>query len=252
MTENKRKNNRANNALRNINIIRNYTKHAEGSVLIHFGDTHVLCTASVINKVPSHVKNSGKGWITAEYGMLPRSTNTRMDRESAKGKQSGRTQEIQRLIGRSLRNVIDLSYINEYTIHIDCDVIQADGGTRTASITGAWVALHDALNYMLCNKLLKQNNEILTSMPELQHIAAVSIGMLNDNIFLDLDYSEDSACDTDLNLVLNQNLDIIEIQGTAEGSPLSMKNMYSMVEIASNGITKLFEMQKSAILNNII
>ncbi len=199
---------RANDALRTIEIIRQYTKHAEGSVLIKFGDTHVICTASVEEKVPGFLKGKGQGWVTAEYGMLPRSTGSRMDREAAKGKQSGRTQEIQRLIGRSLRAVIDLEKLGERTIHFDCDVIQADGGTRTASITGAYVAMCDAVNYLLQNNLIADN-------PIKDSVAAVSVGVYKNTPVLDLDYIEDSDCDTDMNVVMTGNGGFVEIQGTA-------------------------------------
>jgi len=235
-----RSNNRQNSQLRQVKIIRKYTKHAEGSVLVCFGDTHVLCTATVIHKLPYHLKNSNTGWITAEYGMLPRSTNIRMDRESAKGKQTGRTQEIQRLIGRSLRACINLEDIKDYTIHLDCDVIQADGGTRTASITGAWIALYDAVEYMF-------NNKMLSKKPSLKKIAAVSIGILRDEILIDLDYIEDSSCDTDLNLVMCEGNSIIEIQGTAEGTPFSNIQLQKMIDIAQQGISELFIIQTNII-----
>ena len=197
--------------LRNVRITRNYTKHAEGSVLIECGDTKVICTASIVDKVPGFLKGKNQGWLTAEYGMLPRSTHTRIDREAARGKQSGRTQEIQRLIGRSLRAVVDLTKLGERTIHIDCDVIQADGGTRTASITGAFVAVHDALSNLLAQKLLSET-------PLRDHVAAISVGIYQGQPVLDLDYLEDSDCDTDMNIVMTGSGGFVEIQGTAEGA----------------------------------
>ena len=228
---------RANNQLRNIEIIRNYTKHAEGSVLIKFGDTHVLCTASVEEKVPGFLKGKGQGWVTAEYGMLPRSTGSRMDREAAKGKQSGRTQEIQRLIGRSLRAVIDLEKLGERTVMIDCDVIQADGGTRTASITGAYVALHDAVSKLLANGKISQS-------PLKQGIAAISVGLYKGVPVLDLDYIEDSDCDTDMNVVMTADGGFVEIQGTAEGEPFTRDAMSAMLDLAAHGISELMQKQK--------
>ena len=231
---------RANNQLRNIEIIRNYTKHAEGSVLIKFGDTHVLCTASVEEKVPGFLKGKGQGWVTAEYGMLPRSTGSRMDREAAKGKQSGRTQEIQRLIGRSLRAIIDLEKLGERTVMIDCDVIQADGGTRTASITGAYVALHDAVSKLLANGKISQS-------PLKQGIAAISVGVYKGTPVLDLDYIEDSDCDTDMNVVMTADGGFVEIQGTAEGEPFDKAAMNQMLELAEIGITQLFALQNNAL-----
>jgi ribonuclease PH len=195
---------RANNQLRRVEIIRHYTKHAEGSVLVKFGDTHVLCTASVEEKIPAFLKGKGQGWVTAEYGMLPRSTGSRMDREAAKGKQSGRTQEIQRLIGRSLRAVIDLQKLGERTIHFDCDVIQADGGTRTASITGAFVALQDAVSFLLVKGLIKES-------PLTNTVAAISVGVYKGKPVLDLDYIEDSDCDTDMNVVMTGDGGFVEI-----------------------------------------
>jgi len=207
---------RANNQLRTVEIIRHYTKHAEGSVLVKFGDTHVLCTASVEEKVPGFLKGKGQGWVTAEYGMLPRSTGSRMDREAARGKQSGRTQEIQRLIGRSLRAIIDLEKLGERSIQIDCDVIQADGGTRTASITGAYVALQDAVTYLLGKELIKES-------PLKDSVAAISVGVYKGTPVLDLDYIEDSDCDTDMNVVMTGKGGFVEIQGTAEGNHLAMK-----------------------------
>ena len=231
---------RANNQLRNIEIIRNYTKHAEGAVLIKFGDTHVLCTASVEEKVPGFLKGKGQGWVTAEYGMLPRSTGSRMDREAAKGKQSGRTQEIQRLIGRSLRAIIDLEKLGERTVMIDCDVIQADGGTRTASITGAYVALHDAVSTLLKNQKISES-------PLKQAVAAISVGVYKGAPVLDLDYIEDSDCDTDMNVVMTADGGFVEIQGTAEGEPFKREAMNQMLELAEIGITQLFALQNNAL-----
>jgi ribonuclease PH len=231
---------RANNQLRTIDIIRNYTKHAEGAVLVKFGDTHVLCTASVEEKVPGFLKGKGQGWVTAEYGMLPRSTGSRMDREAVKGKQSGRTQEIQRLIGRSLRAIIDLEKLGERTIHIDCDVIQADGGTRTASITGAYVALQDAVSTLLTKNLISQN-------PLKQAVAAISVGVYKGTPVLDLDYIEDSDCDTDMNVVMTADGGFVEIQGTAEGEPFDRNAMNQMLDLAAHGITQLFTLQQAAL-----
>ena len=205
MTISKRPSNRAPENLRPVKITRGFTKHAEGSVLVQFGDTHVLCTASILEKVPPHQKGSGEGWVTAEYGMLPRATHTRGDREAAKGKQSGRTQEIQRLIGRSMRSVFDLKLLGERTIHLDCDVLQADGGTRTAAITGAFVAARDAVNQLLEKKVLSQD-------PIKDHVAAISVGIYQGVPVLDLDYAEDSACDTDMNVVMTGQGGIIEVQ----------------------------------------
>ena len=231
-----RPSNRANHELRNIEIIRNYTKHAEGAVLIKFGDTHVLCTASVEEKVPGFLKGKGQGWVTAEYGMLPRSTGSRMDREAAKGKQSGRTQEIQRLIGRSLRAIIDLQKLGERTIMIDCDVIQADGGTRTASITGAYVALHDAISTLI-------TSQKITESPLKQAVAAISVGVYKGTPVLDLDYLEDSECDTDMNVVMTADGGFVEIQGTAEGEPFDKSAMNNMLTLADAGISELFKKQ---------
>jgi ribonuclease PH len=233
---------RANNQLRNIEIIRHYTKHAEGSVLVKFGDTHVLCTASVEEKVPGFLKGKNQGWVTAEYGMLPRSTGSRMDREAAKGKQSGRTQEIQRLIGRSLRAIIDLEKLGERSIHIDCDVIQADGGTRTASITGAYVALCDAVSTLL-------KNDKITENPLKQAVAAISVGVYKGTPVLDLDYIEDSDCDTDMNVVMTADGGFVEIQGTAEGEPFSREAMISMLDLAAGGIAELLVMQTKSLKN---
>ncbi len=236
MTNLTRPSQRANNQLRTVEIIRHYTKHAEGSVLVKFGDTHVLCTASVEEKVPGFLKGKNQGWVTAEYGMLPRSTGSRMDREAAKGKQSGRTQEIQRLIGRSLRAIIDLEKLGERSIHLDCDVIQADGGTRTASITGAYVALHDAVSTLLTSGKISQN-------PLKQGIAAISVGVYRGTPVLDLDYIEDSDCDTDMNVVMTADGGFVEIQGTAEGAPFNRDAMNAMLDLASSGIQELLSKQ---------
>lgn len=226
--------------LRSIRITRHYTKHAEGSVLIECGDTQVICTASVEERVPPHKKGSGEGWVTAEYGMLPRSTGSRMQREAAKGKQSGRTQEIQRLIGRSLRAVVDLGKLGERTIQLDCDVIQADGGTRTASITGAFVALHDAVSGLMQQGLLQEN-------PLKDFVAAISVGIHEGTPVLDLDYLEDSACDTDMNVVMLGSGHFVEVQGTAEGHPFSREEMNKLLELAKQGIAQLVEMQRKAL-----
>ena len=231
---------RSSNQLRDVEIIRNYTKHAEGSVLVKFGDTHVLCTASVEEKVPGFLKGKGQGWVTAEYGMLPRSTGSRMDREAARGKQSGRTQEIQRLIGRSLRAIIDLEKLGERSIQIDCDVIQADGGTRTASITGAYVALQDAINFLINKNLIKES-------PLKDSVAAISVGVYKGLPVLDLDYIEDSDCDTDMNVVMTGKGGFVEIQGTAEGEPFSATEMNAMLALASTGIQALSVKQKQAL-----
>ena len=226
--------------LRDIRITRRYTKHAEGSVLIECGDTRVICTASVDEKVPPHKKGSGEGWVTAEYGMLPRSTNERMGREAAKGKQSGRTQEIQRLIGRSLRAVVDLAKLGERTIVIDCDVIQADGGTRTAGVTGAFVALHDAVSWLMQKGLVREN-------PIKEFIAAISVGIYEGAPVLDLDYAEDSACDTDMNVVMLGNGHFVEVQGTAEGHPFTRAEMDELLELAKAGIAQLIEKQRAVL-----
>ena len=233
---------RASNQLREIRITRHYTKHAEGSVLIECGDTKVICTASVEERVPPHKKGSGEGWVTAEYGMLPRSTGSRMQREAAKGKQSGRTQEIQRLIGRSLRAVVDLKKLGERTIQIDCDVIQADGGTRTASITGAYVALQDAVSGLL-------EKGLLTETPVIHAIAAISVGIYQGVPVLDLDYLEDSACDTDMNVVMLGNGHFVEVQGTAEGHAFTRAEMEELLELAGAGIAELITMQQAALAN---
>ncbi len=231
---------RQSDQLRTIRITRHYTKHAEGAVLIECGDTKVICTASVEEKVPPHKKGSGEGWVTAEYGMLPRSTGSRMAREAAKGKQSGRTQEIQRLIGRSLRSVVDLKKLGERTIQVDCDVIQADGGTRTASITGAFVALHDAVSGLLGKGLIKET-------PLLDFVAAISVGVYQGAPVLDLDYDEDSACDTDMNVVMTGAGNFVEVQGTAEGHAFTRAEMDALLDLAQGGIAQLVEMQKAAL-----
>jgi ribonuclease PH len=231
---------RAADALRPITITRHYTRHAEGSVLVEFGHTKVLCTASVEEKVPSHVRGTGRGWVTAEYGMLPRSTHTRSDREAARGKQSGRTQEIQRLIGRSLRCVFDLGAMGERTIALDCDVIQADGGTRTAAITGAFVAAHDAVSWM-------QGRGLVTRSPIRDFVAAVSVGIVEGTPLLDLEYVEDSACGTDMNVVMTGTGGYVEVQGTAEGAPFSPAEMSSLLSLADRGIRQLVDMQRRAL-----
>ena len=233
-----RHDNRAPDSLRPVTITRGYTKHAEGSVLIEFGDTKVLCTASVLDKVPPHKKGSGEGWVTAEYGMLPRSTHTRSDREAARGKQSGRTQEIQRLIGRALRSVVDLSKLGERTIQIDCDVIQADGGTRTASITGAYVALADAVAWLLAQGKI-------THSPIIDSVAAISVGVVGGVPMLDLDYNEDSNCDTDMNVVMTGKGGFVEIQGTAEGVPFSTEELNALLALAQKGIAELSRLQSA-------
>lgn len=226
--------------LRDITITRHFTKHAEGSVLVEYGNTKVLCTASVIKQVPRFLKDKNQGWLTAEYGMLPRSTHDRVDRESVKGKQSGRTQEIQRLIGRSLRSAVNLNQLGEYSIIIDCDVIQADGGTRTASITGGCVALADAVRHMFNHNMIKNN-------PLNNLIASVSVGIYNGIPVLDLDYAEDSTAETDMNVVMNDEGGIIEVQGTAEGSPFSQEEFQAMLELAKKGIAEISAKQKSAL-----
>lgn len=231
---------RAADALRPITLTRHYTRHAEGAVLTAFGDTKVLCTASVLTKVPPHKKGSGEGWVTAEYGMLPRATHTRSDREAARGKQSGRTQEIQRLIGRALRSVFDLSKLGEYTLQLDCDVLQADGGTRTTAITGAFVAAHDAVSVMLRDGLIAES-------PIRDFVAAVSVGMVGGVPVLDLDYAEDSACDTDMNVVMTGSGGFVEVQGTAEGVPFSRAQLDAMTQLAERGIAQLVTMQRQAL-----
>ena len=231
---------RASDALREVRITRHYTKHAEGSVLIEAGDTRVLCTASIQEKVPPFLKGQGQGWLTAEYGMLPRSTHTRMDREAARGKQSGRTQEIQRLIGRSLRAAFDLQALGERTLQIDCDVLQADGGTRTASITGAMVAAHDAFT-----KLLEAG--LISVMPLKHFVAAISVGVWQGMPVLDLDYLEDSACDTDMNVVMTEAGRFIEVQGTAEGEAFDRATMDRLLDLAQSGIAELIRKQRAAL-----
>ncbi len=231
---------RNNDQLRDVTITRNYTKHAEGSVLITFGDTKVLCNASVEERVPGFLRGSGQGWVTAEYGMLPRSTNTRNRREASSGKQSGRTQEIQRLIGRSLRAAIDLEKLGEYTITLDCDVIQADGGTRTASITGAYVALCDAIDSLIKKGQLKES-------PIFGQVAAISVGIYNGEPVLDLDYAEDSNAETDMNVVMNEAGGFIEVQGTAEGHAFRAEEMNAMIALAQKGISELTTMQNEAL-----
>jgi ribonuclease PH len=226
--------------LRPVRITRAYTRHAEGSVLIECGDTRVICTASVEERVPGFLVGKGQGWVTAEYGMLPRATNTRSQREAATGKQSGRTQEIQRLIGRSLRSVANLSALGERSVHIDCDVIQADGGTRTASITGAYVALHDAVQTLL-------NRKKIAAWPLTDFVAAVSVGVYQGVPVLDLDYAEDSACDTDMNIVMTRAGGLVEVQGTAEGAPFSRAELDAMVDLAAGGIRELIETQRAAL-----
>ena len=232
----KRSNNRQPNELREIKIEPNFNIHAEGSVLVSFGNTKVICTATIENRVPRWMRNSEEGWVTAEYGMLPRSTNERMGREAARGKQSGRTQEIQRLIGRSLRQAVNLKYLKGKTINIDCDVIQADGGTRTASITGGCAALFLALNNH------HDDNRAINTF-----VAAVSLGILDDKVILDLDYQEDSSAETDLNLVMTDELKLIEIQGTGEESPFSKEQLSEMIEVGSQAIEQIIKIQKSSV-----
>jgi ribonuclease PH len=226
--------------LRPVRITRGFTIHAEGSVLIEFGQTRVLCTASVEEKVPPHQRGSGQGWVTAEYGMLPRATHTRGDREAARGKQSGRTHEIQRLIGRSLRAVFDLSALGERTVVLDCDVIQADGGTRTAAITGAFVAAHDAVS-----QLVAQGK--LTTSPLRGHVAAISVGLVQGTPLLDLEYVEDVACDTDMNVVMTEAGHFVEVQGTAEGAAFSRREMDQLLSLAVKGFAELIDLQKAAL-----
>jgi ribonuclease PH len=226
--------------MRPVCITRGYTRHAEGSVLVEFGDTKVICTASVLERQPPHLKGTTRGWVTAEYGMLPRSTNTRSDREAARGKQSGRTQEIQRLIGRALRAVVDLSVLGERTIQVDCDVIQADGGTRTASITGAFVAVQDAIEFLLQKRLIARS-------PARDFVAAVSVGIYEGVPVLDLDYLEDSACGTDMNVVMTGSGGLVELQGTAEGEPFSRAEMDAMMDLADKGIGELIAAQREAL-----
>lgn len=238
MTQAARPDGRTPTALRNVRIQRNYTRHAEGSVLIQMGDTHVLCTCSVEEKVPSFLKGKAQGWLTAEYGMLPRSTHTRMDREAARGKQSGRTQEIQRLIGRALRAAVNLEKLGERTLKIDCDVIQADGGTRCASITGAMVAVADAVQTLL-------DSGALAESPINQYVAAVSVGVVNGQVVLDLNYDEDSQCETDLNVVMTEHGGFVEVQGTAEGAAFSRAELNAMLDSAEAGIVELIRQQKA-------
>jgi ribonuclease PH len=240
MTFTSRPSNRAVDQLRTIRLTRQYTRHAEGSVLIECGDTKVICTASIEEKVPGFLKGKGQGWLTAEYGMLPRSTHTRMDREAARGKQSGRTQEIQRLIGRSLRAAFDLEAFGERTLHLDCDVIQADGGTRTASITGAMVAAYDAFNALV-------GRGLIASVPVKQFVAAVSVGVYQGMPVLDLDYIEDSNCDTDMNVVMTDLGHFVEVQGTAEGAAFSRAGMNRLLDLAEHGIRELVTVQKRAL-----
>jgi ribonuclease PH len=240
MTDFQRTQGRAADALRPVTLTRHYTKHAEGSVLVAFGDTKVLCTASVEDKVPPHKKGSGQGWVTAEYGMLPRATHTRSDREAARGKQSGRTQEIQRLIGRSLRAVFDLSALGERTISLDCDVLQADGGTRTAAITGAWVAAQDAVNVLIAQ------GKLATS-PITDAVAAVSVGIIEGVPLLDLEYIEDVACGTDMNVVMTGAGGFVEVQGTAEGAPFTRRELDALLALAEAGIRDLVAAQRSAL-----
>jgi len=231
---------RAADELRPVRLTRRYTKHAEGAVLVEFGDTRVLCTASVEERVPAFLRGKGQGWVTAEYGMLPRSTGSRMDREAARGKQGGRTLEIQRLIGRSLRAVIDLKTLGERSITIDCDVIQADGGTRTASITGGYVALADAVQHLL-------DKRIITTNPLRAQVASVSVGVYQGTPVLDLDYAEDCNAETDMNVVMNDRGDFIEVQGTAEGHPFSRTELMAMLDLAQGGIFRLIEAQRQAL-----
>jgi ribonuclease PH len=242
MTEFVRSGARAADQLRPVRITRNYTMHAEGSVLIEFGNTKVLCTASVEERVPPHKRGSGEGWVTAEYGMLPRSTHTRNDREAARGKQSGRTQEIQRLIGRSLRAVFDLKKLGERTIQLDCDVLQADGGTRTAAITGAFVAAQDAVNRLIAAGKLTQS-------PITASVAAISVGIVQGMPLLDLEYTEDSACDTDMNVVMTGAGHFVEVQGTAEGAAFSRAEMDGLLSLAEKGIAELMAMQLLSLSN---
>ena len=236
----KRTGGRAHDTLRAVTLQRGYTLHAEGSVLVSFGATRVLCTASVDEKVPPHKRGSGEGWVTAEYGMLPRSTHTRSDREAARGKQSGRTQEIQRLIGRSLRSVFDLARLGERTIQLDCDVLQADGGTRTAAITGAFVAAHDAVGWLLAQGRIEAS-------PITDFVAAVSVGLVGGTPLLDLEYVEDVACDTDMNVVMTGAGGIVEVQGTAEGAPFSRAEMDALLDLAALGVGELVALQRRAL-----
>ncbi|MEX3948353.1 ribonuclease PH [Paraburkholderia sp. EG287B] len=231
---------RAADQLREVRITRNYTKYAEGSVLVEFGDTKVLCTASVSESVPPFLRDKGQGWLTAEYGMLPRATHTRSDREAARGKQTGRTQEIQRLIGRAMRAVFDLEALGARTINLDCDVLQADGGTRTASITGAFVAAHDAVSKLLATGRIERS-------PISDYVAAISVGVYEGVPVLDLDYDEDSQCDTDMNIVMTGSGGMVEVQGTAEGAPFSRDELNALLDLAQSGIRSLIEKQKAAL-----
>ncbi|NIE67588.1 ribonuclease PH [Burkholderia sp. Ax-1719] len=231
---------RAADQLRDVRITRHFTKHAEGSVLVEFGDTKVLCTASVSESVPPFLRDKGQGWLTAEYGMLPRATHTRSDREAARGKQTGRTQEIQRLIGRAMRAVFDLEVLGARTINLDCDVLQADGGTRTASITGAFVAAHDAVSKLLAEGRIERS-------PITDYVAAISVGVYEGLPVLDLDYAEDSQCDTDMNVVITGSGGMVEVQGTAEGAPFSRAELNSLLDLAQGGIATLIGMQKAAL-----
>ena len=240
MTSENRPSGRTADALRAVRITRHYTRHAEGSVLIEFGDTRVICTASIEEKVPGFLKGKGQGWMTAEYGMLPRSTHSRMDREAAKGKQSGRTQEIQRLIGRSLRAAFDLQAFGERTLHLDCEVIQADGGSRTASITGAMVAAHDAFSKLV-------QNGLISNIPIKHFVAAVSVGVYQGVPVLDLDYLEDSDCDTDMNVVMTDAGHFVEVQGTAEGAAFDRATMNRLLDLADKGIGELIILQRAAL-----
>lgn len=230
---------RAVNQLRPLSLVTGYTRHAEGSVLVKAGDTHVLCNASVLDKVPGFLKGKGQGWVTAEYGMLPRATHTRSDREAARGKQTGRTQEIQRLIGRSLRAVFNLEALGERTLHLDCDVLQADGGTRCASITGAWLAAALAVRTLMRQEVIQVN-------PIIDHVAAVSVGLVQGQAVLDLDYDEDSGCDADMNIVMTGAGQFVEVQGTAEGQTFDRKALDGLLDLASDGIAELVRQQKQA------
>ena len=231
---------RAPDALRPIRFTRGFTRHAEGSVLVEFGDTRVLCTASVEERVPPFMRGQGRGWVTAEYGMLPRATHTRSDREAARGKQGGRTQEIQRLVGRSLRAVCDLGALGERTITVDCDVLQADGGTRCAAITGGFVAVHDAMSVLVARGQLPD-------VPVRDFVAAVSVGVWNGRPVLDLDYAEDSACDSDVNVVMTSGGGFVEVQGTAEGAPFSQAELDALLDLARQGIERLVALQRAAL-----
>ncbi|HEY4804648.1 MAG TPA: ribonuclease PH [Paraburkholderia sp.] len=237
---NQRPSGRAADQLREVRITRHYTKYAEGSVLVEFGDTKVLCTASVSESVPPFLRDKGQGWLTAEYGMLPRATHTRSDREAARGKQTGRTQEIQRLIGRAMRAVFDLEALGARTINLDCDVLQADGGTRTASITGAFVAAHDAVSKLLATGRIERS-------PITDYVAAISVGVYEGVPVLDLDYVEDSQCDTDMNVVMTGSGGMVEVQGTAEGAPFTRTELNALLDLAQSGIRSLVEKQKAAL-----